>query len=168
MKTCTRCKAELPLDAFRDGPRYAGKKRSWCRQCERDYEHDREQLKRADPAFVQSKREKSRSYRAANLERVRARDRTRAIEKKYGITAADLASMLQLQEHRCAICKAPFSAPGADRWTGPNVDHDHATGVVRGLLCGMCNNMLGHAKDSVETLQAAIGYLAQDSARRAA
>lgn len=40
-----------------------------------------------------------------------------------------------------------------------HVDHDHATGIVRGMLCNNCNHMLGLAKDSVEHLQAAINYL---------
>jgi Recombination endonuclease VII len=55
----------------------------------------------------------------------------------------------------CAICGSPD--PG---WTkGWHVDHDHKSGALRGLLCNRCNLMLGHAKDSAVTLQAAIDYL---------
>lgn len=60
--------------------------------------------------------------------------------------------MLTDQNRTCAICKNPFE-------TRPEVDHDHGTGRVRGLLCGNCNKMLGHARDNVSVLNAAIQYL---------
>ena len=41
------------------------------------------------------------------------------------------------------------------------VDHDHSTGKVRGLICNHCNLVLGHARDSIETLKNAIAYLEQ-------
>lgn len=40
-----------------------------------------------------------------------------------------------------------------------HVDHDHATGQIRGLLCFGCNSILGLVKDSPDILQRAIGYL---------
>lgn len=43
--------------------------------------------------------------------------------------------------------------------TDLHVDHDHETGLIRGLLCHHCNTLLGHAKDSVDVLEAAIVYL---------
>ncbi len=39
------------------------------------------------------------------------------------------------------------------------IDHCHTTGKVRGLLCDMCNKMLGHVNDNVNTLENAINYL---------
>jgi hypothetical protein len=39
------------------------------------------------------------------------------------------------------------------------LDHDHKTMKIRGLLCTACNNMIGNARDNIETLQRAIEYL---------
>jgi hypothetical protein len=58
--------------------------------------------------------------------------------------------MFDEQGGLCAICREGKAA---------HVDHDHATGVVRGLLCFNCNGGLGNFKDQPERLHAAIGYL---------
>lgn len=54
----------------------------------------------------------------------------------------------------CDACKRPFSGHH-----GSCVDHDHATGVVRGWLCNNCNIALGHVQDSRDRLQLLIVYL---------
>lgn len=71
---------------------------------------------------------------------------------KYGITRTEWAAMFAAQDGACAICTEPLG----DR---PHVDHDHATGDVRGLLCPHCNWMLGNAKDSPANLRRAALYL---------
>jgi hypothetical protein len=69
---------------------------------------------------------------------------------RYGITTLEYDSMSASQSHKCKIC---------EKETKLVVDHDHKTGIVRGLLCHHCNTMLGLAKDSLQTLQGAIRYL---------
>ncbi len=59
--------------------------------------------------------------------------------KRYGITAEYFNEMYDLQEGRCGICDKPFQKR-------PDVDHDHKTGEVRGLLCRGCNVGLGWAE----------------------
>lgn len=74
---------------------------------------------------------------------------------EYGITAEDYQKLFDEQQGCCAICgkhQINFKRRLA-------VDHCHTTLKVRGLLCSPCNTMLGHAKDNVSTLQAAILYL---------
>lgn len=72
----------------------------------------------------------------------------------YDLSPADYAKLLLKQGGRCAICRA------RPRSTRLAVDHDHRTGVVRGLLCKRCNHdLLGAAHDGVEILEAAIAYL---------
>jgi hypothetical protein len=86
-----------------------------------------------------------------NSERVR-RSRMKA---RYGITPEDYDQMYVDQNGRCAICSRHASEFSRRLHT----DHDHRTGAVRGLLCHNCNQILGHAHDDPETLQAAIQYL---------
>ena len=58
------------------------------------------------------------------------------------------------QNGRCGICKRHEREV-----LMLVVDHCHKTGLVRGLLCGRCNVMLGMAGDLVDNLQAGIEYL---------
>lgn len=73
-----------------------------------------------------------------------------------------LASELrQQQDGKCAICGiAEEDAPGHG---GLHLDHDHATNVVRGLLCTNCNAGLGQFKDDPRRLLSAIDYLQRAS-----
>jgi hypothetical protein len=71
----------------------------------------------------------------------------------YDLTKDQLALLLT-QYERCAIC-------GTDNWgkKGPQVDHCHLTGIVRGILCVNCNNGLGRFEDDPARLRAAAVYL---------
>ena len=76
--------------------------------------------------------------------------RTYHLTRRYGITAAEADYLLRRQDGLCAICRA---APAA------HVDHDHATGGVRALLCFNCNGGLGQFKDDPDVLRAAADYV---------
>lgn len=75
--------------------------------------------------------------------------------KRYGLTPGQFDARLVEQGGRCKIC-GTTEVPARGSFC---VDHDHATGVVRGLLCAECNKGLGQFKDSPELLRAAIDYL---------
>jgi hypothetical protein len=77
------------------------------------------------------------------------------LKKIYGLSLADYARMKEAQGGKCAICGSSDSRGRGDL----HVDHCHATGSVRGLLCTSCNNGLGRFRDSPELLRAAIEYL---------
>lgn len=71
----------------------------------------------------------------------------------YGLTPDVVATLRALP---CGICGAP---PGSDG-IAHAIDHDHATGRVRGVLCGACNRGIGLLRDSADLLHRAAAYLA--------
>jgi len=83
----------------------------------------------------------------------RARGR-RYVYKGYGITEAEYDALVLAQDGLCAICHRP-NLKGRRLY----VDHCHRSGIVRGLLCQLCNSMLGMIDDDVDVLVSAISYL---------
>jgi hypothetical protein len=84
-------------------------------------------------------------------------------QKRYGITLDDYEAMCEAQKGVCKICGNKETHKGALGRTKPLcVDHCHATGKVRGLLCNDCNVLLGRAKDNVTVLESAINYLKEN------
>lgn len=76
------------------------------------------------------------------------------------MTPDDYQAMLDAQGGKCKICGTSDGGTVANGKPGRfRIDHCHATGRVRGLLCHSCNAGLGHFKDRIETLEAAIAYL---------
>lgn len=71
---------------------------------------------------------------------------------KYGLTSERYIKMTKDQRGLCAICDEPLKH-------NPHVDHDHATGMIRALLCYKCNVGLGSFRDSPEILRAAALYI---------
>ena len=98
-----------------------------------------------------------REYRKRNKELFKSYD----LMKKFGITLEEYNEMLEIQDGACAICGQPETRK--DHRTGETralaVDHDHATGRVRGLLCTDCNTGIGLLQDDIEILLNAVDYL---------
>jgi hypothetical protein len=76
------------------------------------------------------------------------------LERKFNITLEDYDALLAQQGGKCAICKS--EEPKGKRFS---VDHNHATGEVRGLLCNPCNMGIGLLQDSPDVLESAKEYL---------
>jgi hypothetical protein len=109
-------------------------------------------------------RERARAWRLANPEYVKEyrRKNRRAIYitesmRKYGITREWFDEQMRVQGQACATCALPFDWD--DKQTKPHIDHCHATGKVRGLLCNGCNTILGLVSDSAERLSKLTEYL---------
>jgi hypothetical protein len=75
---------------------------------------------------------------------------------QYGISLEQYDAMLLGQGGVCAICGEKEKDKFRKRMS---VDHDHATGKVRGILCSHCNHGLGNFRDNILFLQNAITYL---------
>jgi hypothetical protein len=73
-------------------------------------------------------------------------------KSKYGLQPGEYARMLNAQGGLCAICRTPHQA-------SLHVDHDHADGRIRGLLCDLCNRGLGYFNDDPRLMLAAASYL---------
>lgn len=84
--------------------------------------------------------------------------RTYHLKRRYGITAEEADAMLVARNGVCAICRA---APTQ------HVDHDHATGAVRALLCFTCNGGLGQFRDDPSLLRLAAFYLEHHAQQQA-
>ncbi len=69
--------------------------------------------------------------------------------------------MLKAQGSVCAICGSKETTVNAknDKIQKLSVDHDHATGKVRGLLCTACNKALGLLSDDLDKILKAHEYL---------
>jgi len=76
--------------------------------------------------------------------------RGKKLRNRYGMTPDDHDRLWKLQEGKCAICGSDYDLV---------IDHDHATNVVRGLLCRPCNMGLGAFRDSLHLLENAKEYI---------
>jgi hypothetical protein len=91
----------------------------------------------------------------------RAYARQHNLKRRFGITIEEYDAMFARQDGLCAICLEPSTQ--VHRKSGKvrslAVDHDHATGRVRSLLCTDCNTVLGLADDSPQRLRDMADYL---------
>lgn len=69
----------------------------------------------------------------------------------YGLSQPDFDVLVDRADDRCESCGDPTIVM--------HIDHDHATGKVRGLLCQDCNLGIGRFRDSPERLRQAAAYL---------
>lgn len=101
--------------------------------------------------------EKQREYRKANQEKFKAYN----LKRDYGISLELYQKILVEQLGLCAICGTPSGSERSNNngYKSLAVDHDHATGAVRGLLCSRCNKALGDFLDSPALLRKAADYL---------
>jgi superfamily II RNA helicase len=96
----------------------------------------------------------SKEWTRENRDKVNEYRRRQHYKQKYGITMEERDEMLASQGG-CACCggKEPGNKYG---WV---VDHCHAGGQVRGILCHHCNVALGNVKDDITHLKLLIAYL---------
>jgi hypothetical protein len=116
-----------------DLPRESRSDRRWCGSCR----HVR-RIERSVRATREYRRREPEYYAAAYRKWRMG---------KYGLTIEQANIMLA---DGCAVCGTMEKL---------RIDHNHATGKTRGVLCQSCNSALGMAHDKPEILRALAGYL---------
>lgn len=112
-------------------------------------------------AYHKMWRERNKEHCATYRKHIRGHRGAAHRKDRYGLTNADYHSMVTAQNGRCALCgQLP-----EDRYGALCVDHDHATGEVRDLLCRRCNRGLGFFLDDPGLLSKAMTYLLRHSRR---
>lgn len=151
MLTCTKCKETKANSLFAPDAKMKTGKSSWCKQCKKEYQkrYVAKQKRLGSKEWKEKARESSRQSGFI----------------KYGITEEDYFKILELQNGVCAGCgKHPVEKRRLD------IDHKHQpqekkrepwerAQFVRGLLCTMCNRILGIARDNANVLRNLAEYL---------
>lgn len=135
-KTDKRC--EVCGEAYRGLP---GKRQRYCsRKC-----------RFGNPAARRKRRAISRNHYLANKSTYIEGNRRRL----FNLTPEMWDRQAAFQQGACAICS---------KYTNLCIDHDHASGKLRGLLCSRCNHALGHMQDSARIAGACAVYLERGGA----
>lgn len=150
-RRCPHCDQTLPLTQF-----YVNRSKSstgfqtYCKKCINARYADYQ--KRYRDSHRQEARDRAKAWNDSHSEH----RRNWHLFKNFGVSHDWYEKTLADQGGGCAICGSKTSR-GNRKYL--HVDHDHATGKVRGLLCGPCNRGIGQLGDDIELLKAAIGYL---------
>lgn len=145
-KTCTMCGDYKTLDCFnRNGTRWYPS----CKSCFGGYQTTRYRLRHPPVRRIKAVRRVAQSTKI----------REQRHERDFGLTPQGRALMEQQQDGRCAICGRVETHRKRGRVVPLSLDHDHGTGVVRGLLCNNCNRGIGLLGDDSDSLRRAAEYL---------
>lgn len=142
VKKCSTCGRHLPADHFYRNTYGSNGLQSCCKECQRGKaknwrSHNKERVKATSKAHYEANK-------------TRSRNKTLLRDTGFGIETYN--TLYSEQGGRCAIC-------GKAQAKSLDMDHDHKSGKVRGLLCNNCNRGLGLFKDSPEVLRNAAKYL---------
>lgn len=149
-RICRTCKIEKELSSFKKQGKESLKVGYNCKDCETTRLRDRYFKNHEE------EKQKRRLYSIENKEKNKSRMQAWNLKAKFKISESDYREMLDNANKCCEICKKEESQERR-----LSVDHNHATGVIRGLLCTKCNTSLGllNTDIGVELLQNAIEYI---------
>ena len=120
-------------------------------------------MRKDDPAYRAVQKRGQKSWRQRNKSKIQAAYRAWDLKKNYGLTLEEFDQMFENQEGLCAICSKLLcrckgcSVPRSA--LRPNIDHNHETGEVRGILCRQCNTGIALLHESGHVLKSAALYL---------
>jgi len=147
-KLCKDCNTEKPFSEYHRHNATRDRLQAFCKRCG---------LQR-NAAWRARNPEKLATYQRNRAPRPPSVRRDQQLRREYGIDQNRYDQLVDEQNGRCAICRE-IPTPINGKRIALVVDHCHDTNRVRGLLCTNCNVAIGHMKDDVERLRAAISYL---------
>ena len=160
LKKCSKCGEKKAISLFSRDRTKKGGRSHWCRSCkgkvsgkwakdhreERNrYYRERYDAKEAHAYYIRWKESNPGVLR-------------RQLLARHGTTERGYLEMLSTQGGRCAICRKKRPGRGKKVF---DVDHDHLTGKIRGLLCSRCNTGIGLLLDDPLVCLSAFEYLMQ-------
>ncbi len=152
-KQCNQCRELKSPEEFYRHPGTKDRRESKCKVCRAAHY----QINKAyHAAYYRANKERAAAAKAEYRRRHRDDINARRRMRKYNLTSEQFAQLHVRQADLCAICSQPETNKRASVLS---VDHDHATGFVRGLLCSHCNHAIGKLRDSPELLERAADYL---------
>jgi len=110
-------------------------------------------LKKRTPEFLAERAKARREWRKANPEKAKLQARRDAAKYLYGLTLEQVENLKAQRGYHCDLCGRV-----ADKLC---LDHNHRTGLFRGILCDSCNRGIGLLGDSVDILRRAEIYLSR-------
>jgi len=176
-KICTSCNLQLPLDLFHLNGQSADGYNYTCRPCsavqaKAHMSKAKSTLQERQASVTEKTCRRCQKVKPTSEYGTATRNsdgwahicrpcntaeaRAKRMETKYGLRPLGYWKLADRQDQSCAICSTPF-----DKVKQLCVDHDHESGLVRGLLCLNCNGSLGTFGDNIEGLERAIEYLRQ-------
>ena len=154
-KQCSQCKQVKPLTEFHKKVGGNGY-RSACKVC-RNQSESRAQRYAQNPEKNRARKLAWAKAHPEYIQRKKLRDKELGYYKRYQVSRrSDYQAILTSQDGKCAICGADRDRVGDKSLA---LDHDHATGEIRGILCHSCNTGLGLFQDDPARLREAANYL---------
>lgn len=161
-KSCGYCGVTKPGDQFYRQSHHLSGLSYGCKPCSASASKDR--IERNRGAYLANRRRyylDNREKLASDSQKrywanyAQARERAWRVSHGINFTWEEYVAMNDSQGGRCAICdRLETSLP-----KNLAVDHNHANGKVRGLLCDDCNIALGRLRDDPVLLLRAAEYL---------
>ena len=94
------------------------------------------------------------NYRRENPNKPKNR-KNEKLKLRYGLTYDQWEEMREAENYSCMACGITEEELGRVL----DVDHCHATGKARGLLCNACNTSLGRMLDNPDAIRALADYI---------
>lgn len=138
IKPCTVCKIDFNAELFYKSKRSNTGYNYRCKKCDNDAR---------------------KKYRNNQPERYSLVKRKINLKCRYNLTIEQYLEILKKQNDCCAICLNPYPRSTGNYEVSFVVDHNHATGKIRGLLCSKCNRGIGFLGDNLQNFERAYQYI---------